>query len=156
MTRNNTNELAAGRVSTPRSDWGIHLTFFLMCALPLALSFFMATDGTHNSLHLFGADISIRTVCMFHFVTGFACPTCGMTRSFISISHLHFREAFLFNRAGPFLYLLAVFEAPYRLALLLCGHIPLHRIFSSAEKILFVVFMAVDLFFFLWQFIRLI
>jgi len=28
------------------------------------------------------------------------CPFCGLTRSFVAISHLHFRQSFIYNKAG--------------------------------------------------------
>lgn len=47
--------------------------------------------------------------CYFHKITGFSCPTCGLTRSFSAISHLHFKEAFQLHLMGPVIYFALVF-----------------------------------------------
>jgi len=44
-------------------------------------------------------------VCAFKEMTGLPCPGCGLTRSFISISHGQFAEAFRMHPLGPFIYL---------------------------------------------------
>jgi hypothetical protein len=43
--------------------------------------------------------------CKFNTLTGFACPQCGMTRSWVWAARLHFYKAFLYNPAGVGLYL---------------------------------------------------
>lgn len=47
--------------------------------------------------------------CYFHKLTGYSCPTCGLTRSFFAISHLHFQEAFKLHLMGPVIYFTLVF-----------------------------------------------
>ena len=42
--------------------------------------------------------------CKFHQITGHSCPTCGMTRSLIALTHLHLKEAFLYHLFGPLVY----------------------------------------------------
>ena len=37
------------------------------------------------------------SLCLFHTVTGFECPGCGMTRAFCAISHGQIVEAIHFN-----------------------------------------------------------
>ncbi|MGA9116690.1 MAG: DUF2752 domain-containing protein [Bacteroidota bacterium] len=51
--------------------------------------------------------------CLFHRLTGFSCPTCGMTRSLHSALHGLWNEAFGAHPAGPFLlfFVLAVAAA---------------------------------------------
>jgi hypothetical protein len=43
--------------------------------------------------------------CFFHEKTGLSCPTCGLSRSFFSFSHLQIYDAFQFHLFGPLLYL---------------------------------------------------
>ena len=43
--------------------------------------------------------------CKFNKITGFACPQCGMTRSWVWAARLQFYKAFLYNPAGVGLYL---------------------------------------------------
>ena len=42
------------------------------------------------------------------------CPTCGLTRSFISISHFQLERAYYFNRIGLLIYIIVVLQIPYR------------------------------------------
>lgn len=54
----------------------------------------------------------LPSICAFYNLTGYPCPTCGMTRSVISLTHLYFSRAVCFNPLGPvFLLLFAVFWA---------------------------------------------
>lgn len=117
----------------------------------------MSTNGSTNSLPFPGFSVPLHLPCMFKFLTGFNCPACGLTRSFIYMSHFHPGSAFAMNHAGPLLYALCVFEVPYRAVLLLRrGKIPFHRIFAVFEAVLFASFLFVDLLFFLLQFLVLL
>ena len=42
-------------------------------------------------------------VCLFHYLTGFLCPGCGMTRSLIGFFTGHLGISFHFNPFGPLL-----------------------------------------------------
>ena len=44
--------------------------------------------------------------CKFHQITGHSCPTCGMTRSLVALTHLHLKEAFLHHLFGPLVYVI--------------------------------------------------
>jgi hypothetical protein len=59
-------------------------------------------------------QIQIPLTCMFRIVTGIPCPGCGLTRSFVAISHGDIRAAWEFNAMGPILYLLCILQIPYR------------------------------------------
>ena len=43
----------------------------------------------------------IPSVCMFYRLTGLPCPSCGMTRSVLALTHLDFHTAMIFNPLGP-------------------------------------------------------
>lgn len=47
--------------------------------------------------------------CFYREHFGITCPSCGLTRSFISIENFRFRDAFSFNRVGIMIYLLFIF-----------------------------------------------
>ena len=40
-----------------------------------------------------------HTICAVKTITGYDCPTCGVTRSFSSIMHFKFIDAFHYNNA---------------------------------------------------------
>ena len=42
--------------------------------------------------------------CKFHQITGHSCPTCGMTRSLVALTHFHLKEAFQYHLFGPLVY----------------------------------------------------
>lgn len=44
--------------------------------------------------------------CFYRDNFGVECPSCGLTRSFISIEDLNFKQAFNYNRIGLFVYIL--------------------------------------------------
>lgn len=46
--------------------------------------------------------------CFYRENFGISCPSCGLTRSFISIGKFNFSDAFGYNRIGPFIYLLFI------------------------------------------------
>jgi hypothetical protein len=46
-------------------------------------------------------------LCAFHAITGLPCPSCGMTRAFISLAHGDIHSAFLLNPASMIIYLAA-------------------------------------------------
>lgn len=39
-----------------------------------------------------------HSICIFKNLWGIECWGCGMTRAIVSVMHLHFRDAFLYNR----------------------------------------------------------
>lgn len=39
----------------------------------------------------------LNNICLFKIITGKECWNCGMTRAFLSIMHLNFKEAFNYN-----------------------------------------------------------
>lgn len=43
-------------------------------------------------------------MCLVHNLFGVNCPFCGMTRSFIALTHGHVGQAFGFHPAGPLLF----------------------------------------------------
>lgn len=56
--------------------------------------------GTAYLIWVFCTDIKIP--CVFHLLTGYDCPACGVTRMLTSIAKFRFAEAYAYN---PFLFL---------------------------------------------------
>ncbi len=66
-----------------------------------------------------GSTITLPDTCMSRRLLNIPCPGCGLTRSFVAFSQGRFRESFRFNLMGPFIYIICLFQIPYRLAELL-------------------------------------
>lgn len=101
-----------------RDRFAVDATFFLLCFLPLAGSLLLTTDGAVSTLHLFGASVPLRTVCVFRLFTGYRCPVCGMTRCFAYMAHGNLPAAWRMSHAGVPLFVFCIFESAYRLLLL--------------------------------------
>jgi len=57
----------------------------------------------------------IPNFCMIKHISRFDCPSCGLTRSFVSVSQFDLHSAANFNATGISLYMLTIFQLPYRL-----------------------------------------
>jgi hypothetical protein len=85
-----------------------HAVFFsalLMLAASSSVNFGKVT--------LFG--FTIPSLCMFHNLTGFDCPGCGITRSFIYALHGQWYNSYLMHIWGIPLAAIIVFQIPYRI-----------------------------------------
>ncbi len=51
-----------------------------------------------------GQIAHLPSVCPFYTLTGLPCPGCGLTRSFVCVSHGHLREALHWHPLGPVIY----------------------------------------------------
>lgn len=52
---------------------------------------------------------SILPGCYFKSITGYDCPSCGLSRSFHAFSHLKVTDAFHFHLLGPVIFVLLLF-----------------------------------------------
>lgn len=66
-----------------KNIWKIVITFILVI-----LIFFYI---------FFANQLKIVIPCIFHEITGFYCPGCGITRCFNALVHLDFYQAFRYN-----------------------------------------------------------
>ncbi|WP_324363240.1 DUF2752 domain-containing protein [Acetivibrio sp.] len=87
----------------------LFLFFVVLC------SFILNIRDDYTYLKLPGVDFNIPNTCFFKSITGYNCPSCGMTRSFVSIGHFDFKSAFRYNMAGIFAYAWCVLEIIYRI-----------------------------------------
>lgn len=134
------------------AERGTSLTFFLLAFLPVLASFFLTTDGRLTTAHLGAISIPLRTVCVFHLLTGYNCPVDGMTRTFAFMGHGQLAEALRMSLPGVLLYVFCLLEIPLRGVWLVRGRMP--RILRVLEPVLFGTVGAVDAVFFLAQFFR--
>jgi len=82
--------------------------------------------------------------CKFHQITGHSCPTCGMTRSLVALTHLHLKEAFLYHLFGPLVYVFFLIS----FVALLAEIITRRKIRLGIKP--FTIRIAIGIFFSLW------
>ena len=75
--------------------------------LPLCLS--VKSD---DSISIAGYENHGYDFCLFKHISGIPCPSCGLTRGFIAISHLKFDKALHYNIACLMIYLIFLFQIP--------------------------------------------
>ena len=101
--------------SFPRIPESYHRIWLVGALLVLLGSLVMRVQDNRETVSLLG--VAVPETCTFKRVIGYGCPGCGLTRSFISLSHGQLIEAFYFNAVGLPLYLLVIAQIPYRLVL---------------------------------------
>ncbi len=72
-------------------------------------------DMIHLPVPFLGKTVPLPPGCMFRTLTGFQCPGCGLTRSFVAMPRGEFRTALRLNPMGPFLYVVCLLQIPYRI-----------------------------------------
>jgi len=100
--------LSEADVRHPSTHWTYLLICLFLTALPVLLT---CPDPAH--LALFG--IPIPETCLSRKLFHSPCPGCGMTRSFVALTHGRFAESVAFHRLGIALYLFFVWQIIYRL-----------------------------------------
>lgn len=96
-----------------KGDKSYHFVVLVVAILTIGMSFFLSIKGKGVIIPI-GAGFESPDICVFKGVTGVNCPTCGLTRSFVSISHGDLKNSFSFNIAGFLVYLYVIFQIPYR------------------------------------------
>lgn len=131
----------------------IHIAILLLCLVPILTSFILITDGNvvvfKFNNHFYRAGLP----CAFKLLTGYNCPSCGMTRSFIYMSGLNFSEAFRQSRAGFLLYIFCLFQTIYRTVRILKPKLHIHRALVWFQIIFLIFIGIVDIRDFIFQFI---
>lgn len=83
------------------------------------------------------------TPCLFKNATGIACPSCGSTRSVISIINADFADAALINPLGYFIALLMVMLPLWIVYDITYGKDTLHMQYIKFEKVLKIKWIAI-------------
>ena len=110
-----------------RSNFWLHVTFLAMSLGIIVCSLVMTVEGP-TTVRFPGMPFTMPESCMSRRAWGIDCPGCGLTRSFISMSHLQFGNAFSFNPAGPLVYLFVLWQIPWHV-------FQLHRLLSLRRPI---------------------
>jgi hypothetical protein len=95
-----------------RTNFWLHLAFLLTAAAVILCSLIMTSEGK-TTVRVPGLPIQMPETCTSRRVWNMDCPGCGLTRSFINMSHGEVQKAFSFNPAGPFVYLFVLIQIPW-------------------------------------------
>ena len=83
----------------PRPGTLHHWTFLVIACVVVVASLSFTVRGREQVI-VPVLNRALPGTCTFRRITGFPCPGCGLTRSFISIAHGQFVDAWRFNPAG--------------------------------------------------------
>lgn len=84
------------------------IIFNILIIIALALIIIVSAIAHIKDDKVYLTNNIIIGKCTVKEITGHDCPSCGLTRSFVSISNGRFIRAFDYNYAGLPLYLLAI------------------------------------------------
>ena len=101
-----------GRIR-PKGDLNLHVVFLVLCGAVLLLAVVLEVQD-RNRVRLPGISAPLPELCTFKRSFGVGCPGCGLTRCFISVVHGNVVDAWLYNPAGLFFFLVVAFQVPYR------------------------------------------
>ncbi len=98
----------------PRPATLHHWTFLVIACVVVVASLSFTVRGREQVI-VPVLNSALPGTCTFRRMTGFPCPGCGLTRSFISIAHGQLVDAWRFNPAGVAFFAVVVFQIPYRI-----------------------------------------
>ncbi len=94
-----------------------HVMILVGSLVVLLLSFLL--NFNQHTVHIRGLNhMALPDVCFFKMATGWDCPFCGLTRSFVAIAHGQPHEAFKYHRLCFLALFIVVGQLPYRVALI--------------------------------------
>ena len=100
-----------------RSRRALHLVLLFGSLAVVLASVLLGGDG--EAVYLFGEPLP--PICTIKRLTGFDCPGCGLTRSFVFMGHGAVLDAFRMHLLGPLMWVLVAAQVPYRLLRLIQG-----------------------------------
>ncbi len=101
-------------IPSPPSTRMIHYVFLAMSLTIMLLSFAMSSDG-RQTVTLPGFTTPLPELCSSKAYLGISCPGCGLTRSFIAISHGEFTSAWRLNPASLLVYTFVAIQIPWQI-----------------------------------------
>ncbi len=90
-----------------------HLLILVGVVVVLVLAFALEVRSP-TQVGIRGIDGVLPPSCRFRSWTGLDCPTCGLTRSFVSIAHGDLSAALGFNPVSPLVFAAFLFQIPFR------------------------------------------
>ena len=104
----------------------LHGLFFWMALAVIGATFLLRSEG-QESVFFPGAKQAMPELCASKRIFDLPCPGCGLTRSFISISHGQFSRAWNFNPVSFLLYPFIFAQIPWHACLLYTSPSPRDR-----------------------------
>lgn len=98
------------------SDPATHKMFLAISLLMIVTPFFLSCS-TETEARVFVGSRPLPGICIAKML-GASCPGCGMTRSFVYLTHGEVRESLKLHRIGALLYLYLVIQVGLRWYLL--------------------------------------
>jgi hypothetical protein len=92
-------------------DVATHRWYLGICLFLTVLPVFMANSAPG---HVMFFGLELPGSCMSRELFGTTCPGCGLTRSFVVLTHGQFRESLALHRLGFVLYLFFLWQIVYR------------------------------------------
>lgn len=103
-------KLFQGFEAVARRRWFGDASLLAICAVVIAAAFLLTPSTVE--LSFFGWDVPV--LCAFRRVTGWPCPGCGLTRSFVFLAHGQLGDAFRMNVFGPVAFGWVLAQIPWR------------------------------------------
>jgi len=97
-----------------------HLEMLVISLIVIALSWLLDVSAVGRVFLSGFPNWPVPETCLSRDFFGVDCPGCGLTRSYIYLIHGHWNSAWSMHRLGWLLFIVTVFQVPYRL-------IALHR-----------------------------
>lgn len=97
-----------------------------------------------NYFYLQASDHTITT-CMIKSTTGIPCPSCGTTRSVMTIFHGDFAQGFLINPLGYLMIVIAIIFPFWILIDILFKKSGFHAFYLKTEKLLLKKWLSIPL-----------
>jgi hypothetical protein len=104
---------AATELQYRRTRRAHHLMILVGVVVVIVLAFALEIRSP-TQVGIRGIDGVLPPSCRFRSWAGLDCPSCGLTRAFVSIAHGDFAAALRFNPVSPLVFLAFLFQVPYR------------------------------------------
>ena len=104
--------MPAGPKQIYKPELVFRVLVLLMATAAISMSFVMTVEDG-QAVYLPFATGPMPEMCGVRSVLGVDCPGCGMSRAFISISHLEIGKALALNSASLFVYLFVAIQIPW-------------------------------------------
>lgn len=124
---------AAEKTISP--DKSTHWFYLIVILIFLILPFFISyTSDRAGPPKIFSMELP--SACLSHEIFNSPCPGCGLTRSFILITHGQIRKSCKLHRLGLLVYLFFILLAGYRIYCLRHPGKELHPVVAELQFIL--------------------